>query len=161
MTLTYLCCLGTCLPCETLLALNMHTHTQQWKWLYLHVTPGLVIQRTQKLTALFLLLRCYDAPSLSSPVSTAPEGLPHVVVSFSSPLLTLSLRLFSFLTPPRILVCHSHHLQQQSLALFFYSLSPSSPVSHVTVVADRQFLTIEISPATLFMCVSFSLRVDS
>lgn len=101
--------------------------------------------------------------SLSSPDSTTPEGLPRVVVSFSSPLLTLYLLLlFSFLTPPtHVLVCHTHHFQQQSVTLFFFfSLSPSSPVVHVTVVADRQFHTIGVSLATLFMAVFFCLALS-
>lgn len=60
---------------------------QCWKWPYLHVSPE---HSTHKQSWLFLLLRCYNAPSLYSLGSGAPEGLLRVVVYFSSSLLTPS-----------------------------------------------------------------------
>lgn len=99
---------------------------------------------------------------LSCVAMTLPPSLPqsprllrdsHMLLS-PSDKPTPFLLLFPLLTPPRIFVCLSHHLQQQSVALFFSSLSPSSLVLHVAVVADRQFLTIEVSRATLFMSLT-------
>lgn len=151
---------------DTACAKHAHTHTV-WKWLYLHVTPGLVIQHAQrKMTAVFLPLRCYDA-MLPTSIPPSPRLLrdPSMLLSPSTPLSASSLLTpfppsFSFLTPPHIFVCHSHHLQQQSVALFFFSLSPSSPVIPVTVVADRQFLRKYFFFATSFISVSFSLTLS-